>query len=204
VATQVSFTGEDVWHGSFYELAMELGEHPEERIEAAATALWSHPSLDGPYADRSREPDAQPKVPPSLVVDADMNHGYGLATLPDGNRLPCLSVVVRESSDGGSDWLDLCFPTGALCEVYDLYGSAPDYVDPSWRPWAEPLDLWFAEIARTVYRETPFRLGLIGEEVSGMFCALDLAAKGIANEPMRPLLVPDEDGSLLWYPATEW
>ena len=37
-----------------------------------------------------------------------------------------------------------------------------------------------------------------------MLYASDLAAKGIANESMRPLLVPDEGGSLLWYSATEW
>jgi hypothetical protein len=191
------------WTGSWYELAIELGLYPDERLNAAATALWSHPSLDGPYADDSRETDAQPRVAPAA---ADNERLCGILTLPDGNQMPCWSRASREDMDsgGGSDWLCLLIPTAALDEVYDLWGhpTPSGWEDVSWQPWAEPLDELLADIGRTVYEETPFRLGIIGEEADGELYASDVAANGIEDDLYWSLLYPDERGSLRFYPAT--
>jgi hypothetical protein len=194
------FTRQDVWLGSFYELAIEVGDRSDDRLHAACVALWSHGSLEGPYGDKTREPGEQPPVSPGLVVPDDMgdvSHLYGVATLPDGNRLACGCVALCEE-DSRIDWLDLYIPLGALDTVYDY-----DYGDrASWRAWAAPLDDWFADIGRTVYDAVPFRLALVGEEVSGMRYASQVAVEGIPDERNTPLLFPDNDGALKWYPAT--
>jgi len=43
-------------------------------------------------------------------------------------------------------------------------------------PWRRPIDSWLAEIGSLVYAEAPYRLGLIGCEVSGEVYAAQLAA----------------------------
>jgi hypothetical protein len=156
------FTRHDVWLGSFYELAIELGPRSDERLAAASAALWRHPALEGPYRDHTREPWEQEIVSPSLVVSSDVvMHLYGAATLPDGHQVAAGSVAVRED-ESGIDWLDLYTPLGALETIYDI--GYP--YDESWRVWAEPLVRWFADIGRWIYHEVAFRRELIGEEVT--------------------------------------
>jgi hypothetical protein len=194
------FTRQDVWLGSFYELAIELGPRSDERLAAASAAMWRHPALDGPYRDSKREPWEQEVVSPSLAVWHDLvTHLYGAAMLPDGQQVASGSVAVRED-ESGIDWLDLYIPLRALETIYEI--SYP--YDKSWRVWAEPLDRWFADIGRRIYQEVPFRLGLIGEEVSGLTDASEVAAAGIPNKRKLPLLVPNERGELDWYPTTDW
>jgi hypothetical protein len=194
------FTRHDVWLGSFYELAIELGPRSDERLAAASAALWRHPALVGLYRDHRREPWEQDIVSPSLVVSRDeVVHLYGAATLPDGQQVAAGSIAVR-SDHSGIDWLDLYTPLGALETIYEI---AYPY-DKRWRVWAEPLERWFADIGRCIYLEVPFRLGLIGEEVSGRTCASEVATAGIPNKRRLPLLVPNERGELDWYPTTDW
>lgn len=194
------FTSKDVWGGSFYELAIELGPRSDERLAAASAALWRHPKLDGPYGDNKREPWNQELVSPSLVVSDELvTHLYGVATLPDGHQVPCGSVAVREQ-ESAIDWLDLYIPLGVLETIYEI--EHPD--NPSWRVWAEPLQDWFADIGRSIYYEVPFSLGLIGEEVSGYRSASEVASEGVPEKRWLPLLVPNERGELVWYPTTDW
>ncbi|MBI3921083.1 MAG: hypothetical protein HY318_06675 [Armatimonadetes bacterium] len=64
--------------------------------------------------------------------------------------------------DSDIDWLDLCLPLETLDDNYDPGGEF--YSKPRWR---EPIAEWLAEIGQQVYRVVPFRLGLLGVEVSG-------------------------------------
>ena len=48
------FGREDVWNGSFYELAIELGTRSDTRLAAASTTLWHCEALDGPYREGER------------------------------------------------------------------------------------------------------------------------------------------------------
>jgi hypothetical protein len=198
------FTSEDTWLGSFYELAIELGPRSDKRLAQASEALWRHQSIDGPYAKKDIEPADQPKVAPSLIVGSNDHapHLRGVATLPGGFEVACGSVAVREE-ESQIDWFDFYIPWGALETVYEIdYDAYQTGHFETWRQWAEPLDAWFAEIGRTIYKEVPFALALIGEEASGMTYASEVAARGGPGEKDFPMLFPDDAGALNWYPRT--
>ena len=192
------FTRNDVWLGSFYELAIELGPRSDERLAAASKALWRHPALDGPYGDRGREPWEQEVVSPSLVVSDGVVHLYGAATIPSGHQVASGSFAVREH-ESGIDWLDFYIPLAALGTIYEI--EYPH--NERWRTWAESLDQWFREIARSIYEKVSFALALIGEEVSGCTDAREVAAAGVPKRRTAPMLLPNEHGELASYPATE-
>jgi hypothetical protein len=198
------FTGEDTWLGSFYELAIELGPRSDERLAQASEALWRHQSIDGPYAKNDVEPADQPKVAASLIIDSNdhATHLHGVATLPDGIKIACGCLAVREE-ESQIDWFDFYIPWGALETAYEIdYDAYQTGSFETWRHWAEPLDSWFAEIGRTIYDEVPFALALIGEEASGMTYASEVATRGGPGEKDYPMLLPDETGKLNWHPRT--
>jgi hypothetical protein len=87
-----------------------------------------------------------------------------LITIPQTRTtLGCTSVVVRE--DKGSDWLDLCIPTGMLeLEFPNIYTILRDN---NHKLWLKDIDDVFIRVADEVYRHVPFDLALIGEEASG-------------------------------------
>jgi hypothetical protein len=120
--------------------------------------------------------------------------------LPDGKSVPCGCCTIR---DGRSEWFDFYIPFGALEVVYEE-GVVNWYKGEfaACREWAQPLDEWFADIGRAIYAAVPFRLGLIGEEMSGAIYADDLLA--IPPFEFRPMLFPDENGVLRWYPDPLW
>src|SRR3712207_3095418 len=96
------FTEPDAWHGGFFELALDLGPPSDARLGTAQTTLWSHPALDGCYAECEREPLDQPRVGPVLPADQNGNGQlFGVATLPNGRQTACASVTIREKGYEG-------------------------------------------------------------------------------------------------------
>jgi hypothetical protein len=194
------FTKYGTWYGGFYELAIELGEPSDERLLDALKALWQHPSLEGCYLDSDKEPNEQKRVTPSKEL-LDRMHVYGLALLPDGHRVACGSCLIRE--DDGSDWLDFYLPTGALSDAYEIGGYPYDYpfdeADVAHREWQIPVDEWLKSIGEYVYSIVPYRLALIGFEVSGEAYASEIAEKGVPAERYIGYLWA-EGSSLEWYP----
>jgi hypothetical protein len=87
------FTIPDVWSGGYYELELYLGPPSEANIRAALHAVWQHPALEGPFADRDKEPSDQAIV----ATDAETEH-YGLFgfTQIGGVRIPCETFVVNK------------------------------------------------------------------------------------------------------------
>jgi hypothetical protein len=216
------FTPEERWWGGHYELVVELGPRSDDRMVAALQALWTHPALTGPYADRTREPTEQAPVDPATGIDG---HLLGVATLPDGLRAPCGSWAHRRESppaDGPyqDDCLGFYLPVAGLAAVWPQIGSFPfpepaDEDDPEfpfpdkWRrvddqPWQEPLEAWFAEIGTSIFERAPYRVGLIGFEI---YLSDDDWARwrseGIPLEHPLAFLWPS-DGNLQWHPSTIW
>jgi hypothetical protein len=193
------FTARDIWLGSFYELAIELGPRSDDRLNAAAAVMWQQSAmLEGPYADSDREPWEQERVSPSLIASGEATtHLFGIAKLPQERSVACGCCAVRDNATA-TDWLDLYITLGALETVYDIEYRWND----AWSDWTRPLDDWFADIARSVHDAVPFALALIGEEVSGETSASELAATGVPETPGFALLVPDQRGHLAWYPRT--
>jgi len=213
------FTPPARWHGGHYELELRLGRRSDPRLTAALRALWSHPALEGPYADRDREPTAQDKVDPLHGLD---DHLRGFATLPGGARTPCGSFPHRLGAEdvAGEDGLSFYLPVVGLTIAWPQVGRFP-FPEPErpddpgfpfperWRrvddrPWQEPLEEWFAEIGSVVFDAVDFRAGLVGFEIYVEAREWNRwVARGVPEKRGIGILRPGP-GGLEWYPATMW
>ena len=154
-----TFIKAENWHGSYYELCIELGASGHDhRLLAALQRLWSFPTLGGPW----REHDEFGADPYEVTIAGVSDRFYGTLAIPDADTVGCLTCVVREPD--GSVWLDLCIPTGMLELVYDV--QYPLYFESN--PWIPPLNSLFVDIANHFHAEIGFRLAIIGEESSGL------------------------------------
>jgi hypothetical protein len=155
---------EDAWLGGFYELSMELGARSDERLLAAAEALWSHPALEGPYAERNVARDRQERVGVErLLVDGE--HVYGVATLPGDVKTPAGSLAFRDDP-GATDNLSLYLPLGGLSEAGLDTDSYPWDEETSAHAWIGPLEEWLVEVAKWVFARVPFEFAAVGFEVN--------------------------------------
>ena len=199
------FTPADRWAGGFYELAMELGERDDERLETAIQALCHYPALSGWYVHNDVEPYGQAAVAPSVALLKEHSPLYGIAALPDGQRAACGVFVVREESfepdDTGPDWIGLFIPMGVLETVYDV-GAFPFGDSPS-ADWRIPLDDWLVHIANMVFARVPFGLALIGHEVSGQTYHKDIQREGLPRERWFGHLLAS-GGRLDWFPPNDY
>ncbi|MFI5931760.1 hypothetical protein [Actinoplanes sp. NPDC051494] len=195
------FTIADNWHGGCYELAVEVGRTSDERLGRCLEAVWRAAGVHGCYGRDDLEPEDQQRV--SLTLESLRRYGHlrGLVDLPNGVRMVCGAVAVRE--DDGPDWLCFYLPIGALGRAEQrMVGSYPyeREGDPPSIGWRAPIDAWLAGVAREVYATVGFRLALIGPEVSGHAYAGDLG-----DDPGEPrylgYLIPRPDG-LRHLPAT--
>lgn len=177
VIEAADFTLADNWHGGCYELALELGDTSDARLEAALGVLWSAAGVEGCYGDDRIPPCDQQTVPCTVASLERFGHLYGVVRLPNGAPMVCGVVAVRE--DNGPDWLDFYLPLGALGRaeprsnehmVGDPGNSSASLI------WRRPIDDWLADLGAQVYSAVDFRLGLIGNEVSGQTDAATIAA----------------------------
>jgi hypothetical protein len=197
---QPCFTSEGTWFGGFYELTMQFGLHADPALEAALQAIWKRPELEGCYLSADVEPCHQQRIRPSLATLLSEGHLRGIASLPNGRRVACGSYVVRE--DSGDNWLGFYLPLGALQAAYPI-GAYPFEDSQTSREWREPLENWMADIGRTVFGVAPFRIGLVGFEVSGFEAADHVTTSGIPAERGIGYLIPFA-GKLEWYPTNQW
>ncbi|WP_404309299.1 hypothetical protein [Neorhodopirellula lusitana] len=181
-----TFTKTENWHGSYYELCFELGPSgDDETLLTAIRRLWTYPNLSGPWRNR-KDYDSDLAA---LAISGDSYHFYyGTLSVPSADRVGCLTCVVREPD--GSDWLDLCIPTGMLERVYDI--QYPLYSEPN--PWIPPLNSLFIDIAIHFYAEIDFQLAVIGEEASGL---TDAGSVTIAELERGLFLLPEPLASSL-------
>lgn len=196
------FTLADNWHGGFYELALELGDTSDTRLDAALSVLWSAAQVEGCYGSGAIAPSEQPAVPCTLASLLQFGHLHGVVRLPNGAPIVCGAMAVRE--DNGHDWLDFYLPLGALgrAEPRSREHMAGDPDDGSASlTWRRPIDDWMAGLGSRVYAATGFQLGLIGNEVSGSTDAATVAG----DPPTRRgigYLIPG-NGNLRYLPATD-
>lgn len=153
---------DDVWAGGLFELALEVGDRSTHQLNAAIGALWQHPELIGCFELCDVDPAAQTRRPPELCVDEEWGpSNYGVALMPNGIRIPCTSLVVRETD--GPDWLYLSLPMASLALAYDVGGYPIDPGQPT--DWLPEVEAWLAKVGIWLSERCNFRLGLIGWEV---------------------------------------
>jgi hypothetical protein len=187
---QLYFTKEGIWSGGYYELALEVGETVDEKLEAALRAIWQHPSLQGCFLERNREPGEQQPVELSKIPLESGLHLQGLARLPNDSLIACGTCLIREKN--GSDWLDFYLPMGSLAQVYDVGAYPFDENENSPAHWQKAVDDWLAEIGASIYAKVRYKLGLIGFEVLGELYAKQLEEAGIPHERRIGYLWPSD------------
>jgi hypothetical protein len=183
----------DAWTGGYYELAMQLGERDDVRLQAALAVLARAAGIAGPWHVQW-QPDRVRQVS-WTVADLEAGALRGQLQLPYGEPMICAVFGVRE--DDGDDWLDLSIPLEALGRSDGRIGGFPFEPEGSDSlTWRRPIDDWFARLAGEVRQETAFRLAVIGFEVSG-----EVRAEELADKPeIRPDALVLADGTYL--PAT--
>lgn len=199
-----NLTDPDNWRGGFYELALELGDADDQRLKKAVETLCARAQVDGWYALGVAQPVADERMGCSLESLADAGHLRGVALLPNGKRLVCGLLVTRETSDAGAngpDWLSFYIPLGALSRSDSRAGAYPFGDLEESLLWRRPIDDWLAELGRKVYEEVPFRLGIIGSEVSGQAYWHQMQW-GVPADRADGYLIPDAN-ELRYYPATK-
>jgi hypothetical protein len=177
----------DNWHGGFYELSLLLGAPDDGRLDRAVRALWSAAGLDG-----TGEVSAQAVLGGTLRTVADV---------PGIGRCVAAVMVVRVVDDGGrpvEDWLDLCLPLGSLSRRDRRVGAYPFADTASSRAWREPVEGWFAEVARAVHAVVAVRHAVTGHECSGT------EVDEVGDGGWLGLLVPGEHGALVHHPVRRW
>ncbi len=192
---QALFTRPDAWSGGSYELALEYERLSDKRLRAVISRLWDHSTLLGCYLDLNAEPDQQPRVSPAEVEPWQCLRG--VAALPNGERASCSSIVVREEE---ATWIYFGVPLGSLGSAYPV-GAFP-FADGTPLDWRAELDGWLLDMARFIFAEQPFRLGLVGWVDPLDTTAADLASTGVPEQRWEGYVVPVDD-TLEWYPANQ-
>lgn len=86
---------------------------------------------------------------------------------------------------------------------YEIGGYPFDEADVAHREWQIPVDEWLKSIGEYICSVVPYRLALIGFEVSGEVYASEIAEKGVPAERYIGYLWA-EGGSLEWHPPNMW
>jgi hypothetical protein len=191
---------EQLWLGGFYELAIAYEHSSDIVLDKALQAIWDFPDLQGCYLRPDVEPSGQQRVAPTLGALEAGGHLRGIVTVPNGKQVACGTFMVREEK--GPTWLGFYMPMGALATAYDV-GAYPFEQDGSSQSWREPLERWLAAIGEFVFAKSPYRLGLVGFEVSGMVSVEDLVVSGVPEKRWIGYLCP-RDSKLFWYPTNQW
>lgn len=172
---RATFENDDNWLGSYYELCLQLGPVGDDaRLTKAVAQLWSQPQLHGSWINRTSYNDTPP---PIEIVDGFLQPRYGLITLTSGQQIGCVTHTVRETD--GSDWLDLCIPTGMLELAFDTRYP----LDYAANPWMRAVDRDLAQIGASMFHFDGYLLGIIGEEASGLTDSGSITADDCRHGP---------------------
>lgn len=176
------------WHGGFYELAVELGPRDDARLARALQVVWDVAQVQGCAAVVGRDPLRHESL--ELTLESlEERHLHGVVCLPDGNRVVCGAISVREEE--GQDWLVFMLPLGALSRADARVGAYPvgaDADDAS-LAWRGPVDQRLVSLAKELLEAVPFQLALVGFDASGEFSAHELT-DGVPAERWWGVLVP--------------
>ncbi len=191
------FTQNDAWSGGFYELVMELPDASGNTRKSALNHLWAVPSLEGCFLRSDIEPSNQQKV---LAANHDLEgHLYGKATLPNAARSCCGSIWGDYQESGC--WLTFYLPLGSLSEGYPVKAYPFNIKEePSPEIWIQEINNWLIDIAKILYQNLRFKVGVIGFEAE-IFDVKDKLDDGIPSERWDGILMP-QGNELIWYPPT--
>lgn len=170
-----SIRDEQYWHGSYYELAMEVSLNSDDSVMAKAfEAMSGHDQVEGFWS--SYEGLGRAEVHGTAPEEKYMWHGYALLELPSLGTMGAVSHRIKDG-DGLSDWLTLGLTTAALQQNTPL--NYPLLRDNN--QVLKEVDELFVSIAQQVHNEVGIELGIIGEESSGSAYSTTLEIKQLSK-----------------------
>jgi hypothetical protein len=194
---------DDNWIGGHYQLALELGSRDDARLETAFNALIGLTGMEGAWVLTSVNPSAIETAELNVASTVQFGLIRGQIRLPTGERVVCAVHVVREEAEPSfyaPDWVVFDLPLGALIKVEPRIGGYPFGDTAGSLGWRTRLDDWMVGIARPLFVQVAFRLGLVGMECSGDAYS-DRLADGVPERRPFGYLVPGGAG-LTYFPAT--
>ncbi|UOE94706.1 hypothetical protein [Alkalihalobacillus sp. LMS39] len=138
------------WSGGYYELSIEFSPvGDDKKLNAALAAVSNSKIVAVPISHRVK------------IEGNSVNQWYGEIHILDGKVLPCMMAVTR--IDDESDWLDISIPQSAFEQAYCYrYPLTKDL-----NPWLNDVNVTLIKLAEWVFKESPFELAMIGEEITG-------------------------------------
>lgn len=146
---------DDAWHGSTFDLAIDLGGHDDARAITIARLVLEHSRVRAPLQDIDRpylpieEVIAQAESTWTWDAVGEMSFSTGFAG--------CLWTVMH---DPETDWLALCIPSGMLERLYPVAYPLTLALNPRLAEVEEAL----VEIADSIAATIPFDFATLGEE----------------------------------------
>ncbi|WP_026673424.1 hypothetical protein [Alkalihalobacterium bogoriense] len=138
------------WSGGFYELSIEYSPvGDDKKINTALAAVSNSKIIAVPISHRVK------------IEGNSVNQWYGDIHILDGKVLPCMVTVTR--IDDESDWLDISIPQFAFEQVYCYRYPLTNELNP----WLVEVNATFTTLAESIFKESPFELAMIGEEITG-------------------------------------
>ncbi|MEN6541539.1 hypothetical protein [Parvibaculum sp.] len=179
---------DEVGHGGYYEIVIELGSHSRDRLLAAFDALWTHTDLA------------------PVEAKAGTLRRRGKARLPDGALVPALAFTeTMRDQQGQTDYLIFALPMPALEKACSLVADMTPAggLDPHWR---RDLEAWLASLGRHVDESVSFQAAYIGFlpfPIGDVETAAHLFAGGVPAERCVAYLYRRDD-ALEFFPTTRW
>lgn len=181
------------WAGGLYELNLAFTPASDERAEAANAALRAHRTLEDWPEHWHVGPDEQAR--------RNAFGGWiGVAQLPNGSRVPCQLIWLREEAEVGADWMFFGVPIASLGQTYPV-GAFP-FADGTSLAWRDEIDAWLIDLATHVFAAAPFRLGLVGWVDSGSIDVEEMRRGSVPDIRWEGYLWP-ENGTVHWFPPNQ-
>ena len=174
------------WDGSYYEMAVLLspGSSNEPARLDVLRALWRDPQLRGVVSYPRRRDLGREWQSLDDATTASGYHYYGFIRLNSGHVTGCGSYF---SYSDPETWFVLYIPLALLEIVYPVDYALP--ITHKENPWTSVVDENLALIGMRLYRQIPFELGVLGEEVAGISSPDTLTTRTLLES--SGLLVPE-------------
>jgi hypothetical protein len=147
------FTESGTWDGGSVELLCLFRHATQSSRSLIHRAVWSWPSLVGPYANSKLEPEAQLGSDPT-----DEEATYGVALLPGQIGRVAFQTTFVEDSNGV--WLYAGVPLGSLGRVLPV-GAFP-FGEENAQEWEHIVYGWLFGLAEHLHSQMSLERAVIG------------------------------------------
>lgn len=169
------FNNPDIWCGSHYELSIEFqNDGNNEKLNKALEILSKSRFFTGMWNERADYLRKSVSLPLNFEDDS-VTQFYGILSLSNESKLPNVISVIRVKDE--SDWITIAIPSAWLEERYlvnyPLIKAEND--------WLNNIDEMYIALAEMIFKSSPFKLAIIGEEISGITNHVEISEKFVNN-----------------------